>query len=71
MFAFYTNYYLEGDRRQDLVLYIFMASMLGLVWSDDLQSSSYFGRARALRATCSSPINPREYKGAVEGRPPR
>ena len=37
--AFYTNYYFEKDARQGyfyLLLFFFMASMLGLVWSDDL-----------------------------------
>ena len=37
--ALYTHYYLEDDERQGyfyLALYAFMASMLGLVWADNL-----------------------------------
>jgi multicomponent Na+:H+ antiporter subunit A len=37
--AFYTNYYFEDDERQGyffLLLFAFMTSMLGLVWSNDL-----------------------------------
>lgn len=37
--AIYTGYYFEGDERQGYfysLLFLFMASMLGLVWSDNL-----------------------------------
>ncbi|MFN2204210.1 MAG: hydrogen gas-evolving membrane-bound hydrogenase subunit E [Caldilineaceae bacterium] len=39
MVALYTNGYLDGDKRQGYfyaLLYLFMASMLGIVWTDNL-----------------------------------
>jgi len=67
--AFYTNYYLEGDRRQGyfyLVLYIFMASMLGLVWSDDLLTLFVFWEGTSITSYLLIAYKS-EYKGAVEG----
>lgn len=67
--AFYTNYYLEGDKRQGyfyLVLYIFMASMLGLVWSDDLLTLFVFWEGTSITSYLLIAYKS-EYKGAVEG----
>ena len=50
--AFYTAYYFEGDARQGffyLLLYAFMGSMLGLVWSDDLLTLFVFCESWARR----------------------
>lgn len=49
--AFYTAYYFEGDKRQGffyLVLYGFMASMLGLVWADDLLTLFVFWEGTSI-----------------------
>ena len=67
--AFYTNYYLEGDPRQGyfyLVLYTFMASMLGLVWSDDLLTLFVFWEGTSITSYLLIGFKA-EYKGAVEG----
>jgi len=67
--VFYTNYYLEGDRRQGyfyLVLYFFMASMLGLVWSDDLLTLFVFWEGTSITSYLLIAFKS-EYKGAVEG----
>lgn len=67
--AFYTNYYLAGDRRQGyfyLVLYLFMASMLGLVWADDLLTLFVFWEGTSITSYLLIAFKS-EYKGAVEG----
>ncbi len=67
--AFYTNYYLEGDPRQGyfyLVLYTFMASMLGLVWSDDLLTLFVFWEGTSITSYLLIGFKA-DYKGAVEG----
>jgi len=49
--AFYTAYYFEKDARQGffyLLLYAFMGSMLGLVWSDDLLTMFVFWEGTSI-----------------------
>ncbi len=49
--AFYTHYYLENDESQGLFyayLFAFMASMLGLVWSDNVITLFAFWEGTSL-----------------------
>lgn len=49
--ALYTHYYLEDDERQGyfyLVLFTFMASMLGLVWADNLLTLFVFWEGTSI-----------------------
>lgn len=67
--AFYTAYYFEGDARQGyfyLLLYAFMASMLGLVWSDDLLTLFVFWEGTSITSYLLIAFKS-EYKGAVDG----
>ena len=67
--AFYTAYYFEGDPRQGffyLVLYGFMASMLGLVWADDLLTLFVFWEGTSITSYLLIAFKS-DYKGATEG----
>ena len=49
--ALYTAYYFEGDERQGffyLLLFAFMASMLGLVWADDMLALFVFWEGTSI-----------------------
>ncbi len=67
--AFYTAYYFEGDKRQGffyLVLYGFMASMLGLVWADDLLTLFVFWEGTSITSYLLIAFKT-DYKGATDG----
>ncbi|MEJ5246327.1 MAG: hydrogen gas-evolving membrane-bound hydrogenase subunit E [Caldilinea sp.] len=67
--AFYTAYYFEGEPRQGffyLVLYGFMASMLGLVWADDLLTLFIFWEGTSITSYLLIAFKS-DYKGATEG----
>jgi multicomponent Na+:H+ antiporter subunit A len=67
--AFYTAYYFEGDARQGffyLLLYAFMGSILGLVWSDDLLTLFVFWEGTSITSYLLIAFKS-EYKGAVDG----
>ncbi|MFZ4848529.1 MAG: hydrogen gas-evolving membrane-bound hydrogenase subunit E [Caldilinea sp.] len=67
--AFYTAHYFAGDPRQGffyLLLYAFMASMLGLVWSDNLLALFVFWEGTSLTSYLLIAFKS-EYKAAVDG----
>ena len=67
--AFYTAYYFEHDERQGLfylLLYAFMGSMLGLVWSDDLLTLFVFWEGTSITSYLLIAFKS-DYKGAVDG----
>ncbi|MFO7634215.1 MAG: hydrogen gas-evolving membrane-bound hydrogenase subunit E [Caldilinea sp.] len=67
--TFYTAYYFEGDKRQGffyLVLYGFMASMLGLVWADDLITLFVFWEGTSITSYLLIAFKTDD-KGATDG----
>ena len=67
--AFYTAHYFEDDARQGLfylLLYAFMGSMLGLVWSDDLLTLFVFWEGTSITSYLLIAFKT-DYKGAVDG----
>jgi multicomponent Na+:H+ antiporter subunit A len=69
MIAVYTAYYLEDDPRQGFfysLLFIFMASMLGLVWSDNLISLFVFWEGTSITSYLMIAYKS-QYKDAVYG----
>ena len=67
--AFYTNYYFEDDPRQGffyLLLFSFMASMLGLVWANDLLSLFVFWEGTSITSYLLIAFKTGD-KSAVEG----
>lgn len=67
--AFYTAHYFEHDDRQGffyLLLYAFMGSMLGLVWSDDLLTLFVFWEGTSITSYLLIAFKS-DYKGAVDG----
>lgn len=67
--AFYTHYYFENDEQQGyfyLLLFLFMASMLGLVLANDLLLLYIFWEGTSITSYLLIAFK-RSYKGAVEG----
>ncbi len=67
--AFYTNYYFEGDPRQGyfyLLLFAFMASMLGLVLANDILLLFVFWECTSITSYLLIAFKT-DYKGATEG----
>ena len=67
--AFYTNYYFEHDEQQGyfyLLLFVFMASMLGLVLANDLLLLFIFWEGTSISSYLLIAFKT-GYKGAVEG----
>jgi multicomponent Na+:H+ antiporter subunit A len=67
--AYYTNYYFEGDEQQGyfyLLLFLFMASMLGLVLANDLLLLYIFWEGTSITSYLLIAFKS-SYKGAVEG----
>jgi NADH:ubiquinone oxidoreductase subunit 5 (subunit L)/multisubunit Na+/H+ antiporter MnhA subunit len=67
--AFYTHYYFEDDPQQGpfyLLLFLFMASMLGLVLADDLLLLYIFWEGTSITSYLLIAFKS-SYKGAVEG----
>lgn len=67
--AFYTAHYFEHDARQGLfylLLYAFMGSMLGLVWSDDLLTLFVFWEGTSITSYLLIAFKNND-KGAVDG----
>jgi multicomponent Na+:H+ antiporter subunit A len=67
--ALYTAYYLEDDRRQGFfycLLFLFMASMLGLVWSDNLLTLFVFWEGTSITSYLLIAYKS-EYQDAVYG----
>lgn len=67
--AFYTHYYFEGDEQQGyfyLLLFLFMASMLGLVLANNLLLLYIFWEGTSITSYLLIAFKS-SYKGAVEG----
>lgn len=67
--AFYANYYFEHDERQGyfyLLFFAFMASMLGVVWADNLFLLFVFWEGTSITSYLLIAFKS-SYKGAVDG----
>ena len=69
--ALYTGYYFEGSPRQGYfysLLFLFMASMLGLVWSDNLFALFVFWEGTSITSYLLIAFNDDEYAARDGGR---
>ena len=67
--AFYTNYYFANDKQQGyfyLLIFLFMACMLGLVWADNLLALFVFWEGTSVTSYLLIGFKT-SYKGATEG----
>ncbi len=71
MVALYTSSYLEGDKRQGYfytLLFLFMASMLGIVWSDNLLTLFVFWEGTSVTSYLLIAFNDDDPRAQAGGR---